>query len=55
MRYNILTKAVHIPGHLNTLPDLLSRFQVDQFHRMAPNMDPLPTAIPLDIKDQYQL
>ena len=52
---NILVRAVHIPGHLNTLPDLLSRFQVDEFHRLAPHMDLRPTEITLEIKEQYHL
>ena len=52
---NILTKAVHIQGKLNTLPDLLSRFQEEEFHRLAPDMDLLQTPIPLYLKEELHL
>lgn len=46
MRYNILTKAVHIPGSKNILPDLLSRFQIEEFKNRAPQMHIQPTPVP---------
>lgn len=46
MKHNILIKAIHIPGKENILPDLLSRFQVQEFRISAPHMDPEPTLIP---------
>lgn len=46
MSHNILVKAEHIPGTINVLADLLSRFQVDKFLCLAPNMDRSPTVIP---------
>jgi hypothetical protein len=46
LRHNILFKAEHIPGILNTLPDLLSRLQVQKFLELAPYMDRLPITIP---------
>ena len=55
MHYNILTKAVHIQGKLNTLPDLLSRFQEEEFHRLAPDMDRWHTPIPLCLKEELKL
>ena len=55
MRYNILTRAVHIAGKLNVLPDLLSRLQVDAFHRQSVGMDLLPTVIPRLVRDKYRL
>lgn len=55
MRHNILTKAVHIPGIQNTLPDLLSRLQVEKFHQLAPEMDLHPIIIPTAIKQKFQL
>lgn len=55
MRNNILTKAAHIPGKQNTLPDLLSRFQEDVFHQLAPEMDAYPTPIPVLLIEQLQL
>ena len=46
MTFNILIKAVHIPGKTNVLPDLLSRLQIDRFRQLAPHMDQLPTVVP---------
>ena len=46
MTYNIWVKAEHIPGKQNTLADMLSRFQIQEFRRSAPHMDKLPTPIP---------
>ena len=46
MRNNLLIKAVHVPGKLNILPDLLSRLQVSRFHTLAPWMDTQPTTVP---------
>lgn len=45
MKYNLLIKAVHVPGRLNVLPDLLSRLQVSKFHTAAPWMDSQPTQV----------
>ena len=53
MQYNILIKAVHIPGKTNVLPDLLSRLQIDQFRRMSRNMDQLPTVVPESLLLQH--
>lgn len=41
---NILMR--HLPGKANKLSDCLSRLQVEEFHHLAPYMDPLPTPIP---------
>ena len=49
MSKNILVRAKHIPGKLNILPDLLSRFQMEQFHLHAPQMDPEPTEVPEEL------
>ena len=46
MKYNTFVKCVHISGKYNVLPDLLSRLQVDEFHRLAPEMDKDPTPVP---------
>lgn len=45
MRYNILVRSEHIPGKQNILADLLSRLQVDAFHKLAPHMDKDPVII----------
>lgn len=46
MKHNILTRAEHIPGKCNVLSDLLSRLQVSQFHKLAPEMDKDPVSVP---------
>ena len=46
MKYNLLIKAVHVPGKFNQLPDALSRFQIAKFHSLAPWMDEKPTPVP---------
>lgn len=45
MKFNILMKAEHIPGHFNILADLLSRFQIQQFRARAPYMNREPTLV----------
>ena len=35
----MLVQAKHIPGNYNVLPDLLSRFQVQEFLKQVPHMD----------------
>ena len=39
MKYNVLVRAQHIPGKLNTHADILSRFQIQEFKKAAPYMD----------------
>ena len=51
MRYNILTKAEHIPGSRNILPDLLSRFQIRDFKNRAPQMNTELTKVPDSVLD----
>lgn len=46
LRHNILFQAEHIPGKINTVPDLLSRLQVQKFLGLAPYMDRFPTTVP---------
>ena len=52
MTYNILVKAEHFPGKHNTLADMLSRFQIQEFRRAAPHMDQLATTIPTALLEQ---
>lgn len=47
MKFNISLRCVHISGKYNILPDLLSRFQVEEFHRLAPEMEKDPVPIPV--------
>ena len=53
LKFNILVKAIHIPGKTNKLSDALSRLQVAQFlllHPSAANSPtpttPLPSSLP---------
>ena len=46
MRFNLLVRGAHIPGVLYTLPDLLSRSQIQAFHQAAGYMDSKPTEVP---------
>ena len=47
LRYNIVFRAVHVPGKDNIIADALSRFQISRFQAAAPhaeaNMTPLPS------------
>ena len=47
--YNVLIKAEHIPGVLNTLADSLSRFKFQDFRRLAPWARSSPEDIPQNL------
>ena len=47
MNYNFQFQARHLPGHVNTLADSLSRMQVAEFKK--PNMEQHPQILPADI------
>ena len=49
MKYNVFLRACHIPGKANVLPDLLSRFQIERFHQLAPHMLDSPVRVPADL------
>lgn len=44
--YNILLRAIHIPGVSNCFADCLSRLQVSKFHRLCPAASEHPTFVP---------
>ena len=46
MRCNILFQAKHVPGIENILSDRLSRLQISEFKKIAPQMDRNPTVVP---------
>ena len=46
MKFNILVKSTHLPGHLNVLADKFSRGQVEQALQLAPYLEKVPTKIP---------
>ena len=52
---NILVKASHVEGRLNTVCDALSRFQLDKFAQLAPEADPLPSTVPEVLWDIFDL
>lgn len=42
-KYQFMHSAKHIPGISNPIADALSRFKMQEFRRLAPDADPLPT------------
>ena len=52
---NILFKATHVPGKINTIPDLLSRFQLQKARKLAPWLDPNPTPIPSHLMPEHMI
>ena len=46
LRYNILFKAIHVPGTRNEIADSLSRFQMTRFRALAPLADMAMTPLP---------
>ena len=52
LNHNIVFRAKHIPGKNNVLADSLSRLQVTEFRRLAPNAQKYPTCIPDNLKPE---
>jgi hypothetical protein len=46
LQYNIMLKAEHIPGKINSIADALSRSDWQRFKTLCPEADPEPTEIP---------
>ena len=46
MQNNLLFRAKHLPGKVNSIADALSRAQFDRFRKLAPSADSYPTPIP---------
>lgn len=46
LKYNIIFKAVHIPGEKNKYSDALSRLQIQEFLSLMPEADQFPNAVP---------
>ena len=46
LKHNIMFKAVHIAGVLNTQADALLRLQVAKFKSLGKDMVPKPTVVP---------
>ena len=49
LQFNILLKAEHIEGSLNSIADAISRSQWKRFRDLAPKADPNPIKIPAEI------
>jgi hypothetical protein len=52
LNHNIVFRAKHISGKMNALADCLSRLQIAEFHRLAPNAPKHPTHIPENLQPQ---
>lgn len=52
LKYNILFRAKHIAGKLNTICDLLSRSYIQEAQTLAPWLDRSPTTIPAALLPQ---
>jgi hypothetical protein len=46
LKFNILFRVKHVPGIDNVLSDKLSRLQIAECHRLAPQMDQFPVEVP---------
>lgn len=55
LTHNILFRACHVPGKINTIPDLLSRFQFQQARQLAPWLAPSPEEVPTQLQPQNML
>ena len=49
LRYNIVFKALHIPGKTNLIPDYLSRSKLQEAKNLAPWLDTAPTPVPAEL------
>lgn len=49
-KFNFRVFARHIPGKTNTIADALSRFNLQEFHRLAPQAKQLPVDIPDEVQ-----
>ncbi|XP_061187278.1 uncharacterized protein LOC133195456 isoform X1 [Saccostrea echinata] len=52
LEHNIIFKAKHIPGKHNKLADSLSRLQVQEFRKLAPDAQAEPTMVPAALMPQ---
>ena len=50
-RNTFTVQLVHVPGKHNSLADALSRDMLSRFFTLAPQADPLPTAVPAVLAD----
>ncbi len=46
LKYNIMFRAKFIPGKSNAIADAISRFNMQEFRRLAPKADLCPSSIP---------
>ena len=55
LTHNILFRASFLPGHLNTIPDLLSRFQFQKARQLAPWLANTQEVVPTELLPQNML
>ena len=48
-RFNFTFMAQHVPGVHNTIADALSRFLWQEFRRLAPDAQPNPVSVPVQL------
>lgn len=48
-KHSFTFTAMHVRGRLNRIADSLSRFQLEEFHRLVPDAHPKPCPIPSEI------
>ena len=48
-RHSFSSSSQHVPGVNNQLADALSRFNWQEFWHLAPDAQPHPTVVPLDL------
>ncbi len=46
MSFNVLFRAIHVPGLLNSVADALSCLQLARTRKLAPWLDQAPTPLP---------
>lgn len=53
MKHNILVRSEHLSGKRNTLADMLSRLQIEDFRRNAPFADKVATHVPSALLEHH--
>lgn len=49
IHHSFSLSSYHVPGVSNELADALSRFNWQEFRRLAPDAQPLPTLLPPEL------
>lgn len=51
-KFNFRVCAAHVPGKTNAIADSLSRFNLQEFFRLAPDARPTPVEVPESLQVQ---